>query len=103
MINAYNATPENFGVPADEVIDEVIRLVDTQMEIDSRVEKPLSSSSGSLLGQSPNWSTPQVDKAVFDYNEQKKEAAMDSSSLSLTMSEEQKEKFSSANVSDDHF
>ena len=40
---------------------------------------------------------------MFDYNEQKKEAAMDSSSLSLTMSEEQKEKFSSANVSDDHF
>jgi hypothetical protein len=28
MIDAYNSTPENFGVPSDEVIKEVIRLVD---------------------------------------------------------------------------
>lgn len=41
MIRGYNETPENFGVPSDEVIDEVIRLVDEQMEIDSRVEIPL--------------------------------------------------------------
>ena len=28
MVNAYNATPEDFGVPADEVINSVIELVD---------------------------------------------------------------------------
>ena len=44
MIDAYNATPENFGVPSDEVINEVIRLVDQQMEIDSRIERPLHGS-----------------------------------------------------------
>jgi hypothetical protein len=34
MIRAYNETPENFGVPSDEIINEVIKLVDRQMEID---------------------------------------------------------------------
>ena len=34
MIRAYNGTPENFGVPSDEIIHEVIKLVDRQMEID---------------------------------------------------------------------
>jgi len=28
MIDAYNATPENFGVPSDEIIHKVIHLVD---------------------------------------------------------------------------
>ena len=28
MIDGYNATPENFGVPTDEVIHMVIDLVD---------------------------------------------------------------------------
>ena len=28
MIDGYNATPENFGVPPDEVIQMVIDLVD---------------------------------------------------------------------------
>jgi len=28
MIEGYNATPENFGVPSDEIIHRVIRLVD---------------------------------------------------------------------------
>ena len=41
MIEAYNATPENFGVPSDEVIHNVIRLVDHQMEVDGRIEDPL--------------------------------------------------------------
>ena len=39
MINAYNATPENFGVPSDEVINSVIELVDRQMEIDFANDK----------------------------------------------------------------
>ena len=34
MVEAYNATPEDFGVPADDVIQRVIDLVDKQMEID---------------------------------------------------------------------
>ena len=54
MIDAYNATPENFGVPSDEVINEVIRLVDQQMEIDSRIERPLY---GSLAAEA-RWETP---------------------------------------------
>lgn len=41
MIDSYNATPENFGVPSDEVINNVISLVDHQMEVDSRIEDPL--------------------------------------------------------------
>ena len=28
MIEGYNATPENFGVPSDEIINRVIRLDD---------------------------------------------------------------------------
>ena len=28
IIRAYNGTPENFGVPSEETINEVIRLVD---------------------------------------------------------------------------
>ena len=34
MIDAYNMTPENFGVPSDDIIMNVIKLVDRQMEID---------------------------------------------------------------------
>ena len=40
LIDAYNATPENFGVPSEEVINSVISLVDEQMEIDARIEGP---------------------------------------------------------------
>ena len=39
MIAAYNATPENFGVPSDESIRNVIELVDRQMEIDFANDK----------------------------------------------------------------
>jgi len=39
MVNAYNATPEDFGVPLDEVINSVIELVDRQMEIDFTNDK----------------------------------------------------------------
>lgn len=38
LIEAYNATPENFGVPSDEIINRVIDLVDRQMELDSQIE-----------------------------------------------------------------
>lgn len=38
MIDAYNATPENFGVPSDEIIHMVIELVDKQMDRDSLIE-----------------------------------------------------------------
>lgn len=38
MIEAYNATPENFGVPSDEVINRMIGLIDKQIEIDSLIE-----------------------------------------------------------------
>ena len=43
MIEGYNATPENFGVPSDEVIHRVISLVDRQIEIDSLIEDNLFS------------------------------------------------------------
>ena len=39
MVHAYNATPEDFGVPADDVIHSVIELVDRQMEIDFANDK----------------------------------------------------------------
>ena len=39
LIAGYNATPENFGVPSDDVIQNVIELVDRQMEIDFANEK----------------------------------------------------------------
>lgn len=39
LIGAYNATPENFGVPSDEIIQNVINLVDRQMEIDFANDK----------------------------------------------------------------
>ena len=39
MIAAYNATPENFGVPSDDVIQNVIELVDRQMEVDFENDK----------------------------------------------------------------
>ena len=39
MVAAYNATPEDFGVPADDVIQSVIELVDKQMEIDFANDK----------------------------------------------------------------
>lgn len=54
MIEAYNATPENFGVPSEETIMNVIRLVDKQMEIDSRIEEPsYSIEDKSSLNSSP--------------------------------------------------
>lgn len=34
MIEGYNMTPENFGVPSDHIIDKVIQSVDYQMQID---------------------------------------------------------------------
>ena len=34
MIEGYNMTPENFGVPSDEIINKVIHSVDYQMQID---------------------------------------------------------------------
>lgn len=59
LISAYNATPENFGVPSDEVIHEVIRLVDNQMEIDNRVEVPFAeidkNSNSTAERSSPSW------------------------------------------------
>ena len=39
MIHAYNQTPENFGVPSYEIINEVIRLVDEQITIDEKNEQ----------------------------------------------------------------
>ena len=39
LCDAYNATPENFGVPSDEIIQSVIELVDRQMEIDAANDK----------------------------------------------------------------
>ena len=39
MIKAYNETPENFGVPSDEILNSVISLVDRQMTIDATNEK----------------------------------------------------------------
>lgn len=39
LIEAYNATPENFGLPPDQIIENVIKLVDTQMEIDLQMEQ----------------------------------------------------------------
>jgi hypothetical protein len=38
MIQAYNATPENFQNPPDEIIENVIRLVVQQMELDSGLQ-----------------------------------------------------------------
>lgn len=34
MIHGYNMTPDNFGVPSDEVLEKVIELVDWQMSLD---------------------------------------------------------------------
>ena len=39
LIAAYNATPENFGVPTDATIQNVIELVDRQIEIDAANDK----------------------------------------------------------------
>ena len=36
MIDAYNLTPENFQNPPDSVIENVIRLVDHQIELDKQ-------------------------------------------------------------------
>ena len=38
MISGYNETPENFGVPSDETINQVIRLIDMQMAKDEKDE-----------------------------------------------------------------
>lgn len=38
VIDAYNATPENFGVPADHVINKMIGLMEKQIEIDKQIE-----------------------------------------------------------------
>ena len=45
LIDGYNATPENFGVPTDEVIQMVIDLVDNQMKRDSLIEDAIGMSS----------------------------------------------------------
>ena len=37
MIDGYNGTPDNFGVPSDQVINMVIDFVDRQMQIDSSI------------------------------------------------------------------
>lgn len=60
LIDAYNATPENFGVPSDEVIHSVIELVDKQMERDSLIEDgtshiALSSQPAAEEASSPVW------------------------------------------------
>lgn len=39
LIKAFNETPENFGSPSDETVSEVIRLVETQMELDEHNER----------------------------------------------------------------
>jgi hypothetical protein len=38
MLKAYNDTPNNFGVPSEETINEVIRLVIEQIAIDDHNE-----------------------------------------------------------------
>lgn len=38
MIEAYNATPENFGVPSDAVLHRMIDLVDKQIALDEIYE-----------------------------------------------------------------
>jgi len=38
MIKAYNETPENFGVPSDSTINEVIKLVIEQISHDDHYE-----------------------------------------------------------------
>ena len=93
MIRGYNETPENFGVPADEVIDEVIRLVDQQMEIDSRVEIPLVEHQAEHANQStPPWESKkrhdedqseQVGRPALDSNEEHKVSAETSSSVAV--------------------
>ena len=62
MIDAYNSTPENFGVPSDEIIHMVIELVDKQMERDSVIEDGIGLPSqveakkpGDSLHDSPTW------------------------------------------------
>ena len=37
MIDGYNQTPDNFGVPSDDVIENVIKFVDYQMGIDQKM------------------------------------------------------------------
>ena len=39
MIAAYNETPEDFGVPSDDVLQSVIEIVDKQMEVDFENDK----------------------------------------------------------------
>ncbi len=41
MIDGYNRTPDNFGVPSDEVINNVIKFIDYQMELDQNSLSPL--------------------------------------------------------------
>ena len=62
MIDAYNSTPENFGVPSDEIIHMVIELVDKQMERDSVIEDGIGLPSqveakkpSDSLHDSPTW------------------------------------------------
>ena len=38
LIKAYNATPENFGVPEASVIESVIKLVEEQISADEKNE-----------------------------------------------------------------
>jgi hypothetical protein len=39
LIYGYNCCPENFGVPSDEVINEVIAAVEHQMLVDKKEEE----------------------------------------------------------------
>ena len=55
LIEAYNATPENFGLPSDEIIHKVIELVDRQMEIDAIIERPPQQKTNLHLQASPSW------------------------------------------------
>ena len=48
MIHGYNRTPDNFGVPTDEVIDHVIHHIDRQMDIDAKM-----TTLGAVRGEMP--------------------------------------------------
>ena len=41
LIEGYNATPENFQVPSNEIIDKVVSLVENQIELDLKNEKEI--------------------------------------------------------------
>lgn len=54
MIRGYNETPENFGIPSDETLKEVIQLIDDQMAkdvMDEAQAKAIREQTMSLNGQ----------------------------------------------------